>query len=225
MRLVSMAAAAAVMATAMPVAAVTFNVTAPGTTAIPNNNNFKSQLTALVPSLTRFAATGATISLSGAATVKFEYLGSESGFKNAFSVSGGTGFSYQEMSTGLDPWNAAGTPIGTVQSYAAGAITNWFFGSPGRSTPGPFGIGTEQFGIFLPAGQGSYSSNVLYLGFDDEPGSDDDNHDDMIIRVTAEDFGGQGTVPEPASWAMLIAGFGLVGAVSRRRRGAASTAA
>lgn len=32
-------------------------------------------------------------------------------------------------------------------------------------------------------------------------------------------------VPEPASWAMLIAGFGLVGAVSRRRRGAASVAA
>jgi hypothetical protein len=25
-------------------------------------------------------------------------------------------------------------------------------------------------------------------------------------------------VPEPASWAMLIAGFGLVGAVARRRQ-------
>lgn len=30
-------------------------------------------------------------------------------------------------------------------------------------------------------------------------------------------FGG-GAVPEPASWAMLIAGFGLVGAMARRRR-------
>jgi hypothetical protein len=29
---------------------------------------------------------------------------------------------------------------------------------------------------------------------------------------------GSGAVPEPDSWAMLIAGFGLVGAVSRRRR-------
>lgn len=28
----------------------------------------------------------------------------------------------------------------------------------------------------------------------------------------------QGAIPEPSSWAMLIAGFGLVGAVSRRRR-------
>lgn len=32
-------------------------------------------------------------------------------------------------------------------------------------------------------------------------------------------------VPEPASWAMLIAGFGLVGAVARRRRGNISVAA
>ena len=33
---------------------------------------------------------------------------------------------------------------------------------------------------------------------------------------------GSGAVPEPASWAMLIAGFGLVGAVSRRSRVAAA---
>ena len=31
-------------------------------------------------------------------------------------------------------------------------------------------------------------------------------------------FEAYGAVPEPASWAMLIAGFGLVGAMSRRRR-------
>jgi len=31
-------------------------------------------------------------------------------------------------------------------------------------------------------------------------------------------YNGGGVVPEPASWAMLIAGFGLVGAAARRRR-------
>ena len=33
-----------------------------------------------------------------------------------------------------------------------------------------------------------------------------------------EDFGPTGVVPEPASWAMMIAGFGLVGGAMRRRR-------
>ncbi|WP_409049594.1 PEPxxWA-CTERM sorting domain-containing protein [Sandarakinorhabdus sp.] len=33
---------------------------------------------------------------------------------------------------------------------------------------------------------------------------------------------GTGAVPEPASWAMLIAGFGLVGAAARRRRAIAA---
>ncbi|WP_418895818.1 PEPxxWA-CTERM sorting domain-containing protein [Sandaracinobacteroides sayramensis] len=30
--------------------------------------------------------------------------------------------------------------------------------------------------------------------------------------------GNPGAVPEPATWAMMIAGFGLVGSVARRRR-------
>lgn len=36
--------------------------------------------------------------------------------------------------------------------------------------------------------------------------------------------GETGAVPEPASWAMLIAGFGLTGAMLRRRRAATQTA-
>jgi hypothetical protein len=36
----------------------------------------------------------------------------------------------------------------------------------------------------------------------------------------AQNYFGIAAVPEPGSWAMLIAGFGLVGATSRRRRAA-----
>ena len=217
MRIQMLAMVVAGLALAAPVGAVTFNVT-PGTVkTVLNNNFFRAQLTGI--GLSRYTHNaGTSVSLSGPATLTFEYIGSESGFHNMFTVTGVGGFSRQEVSGGIEHWNAAGADFGTALNYAAGVISNWQFSSPGRPTPGPFGIGTEQFGIFLPSSSGVYSSSVLYLGFDDEPGSDDDNHDDMIIRVTATPFVDPQGIPEPSSWAMLIAGFGLVGAAQRKRK-------
>lgn len=39
-----------------------------------------------------------------------------------------------------------------------------------------------------------------------------------VFGEKIETVGGPGVVPEPASWAMLIMGFGLVGSMARRRR-------
>jgi hypothetical protein len=44
------------------------------------------------------------------------------------------------------------------------------------------------------------------------------------VFLSAAGGGGAGGVPEPATWAMLIAGFGLVGAAARRRRRAVALA-
>ena len=44
------------------------------------------------------------------------------------------------------------------------------------------------------------------------------NNDASYEKLVFTNVGG--SVPEPASWAMLIAGFGLVGAAARRRRAA-----
>lgn len=46
------------------------------------------------------------------------------------------------------------------------------------------------------------------------------SNDPLIDGVSFVLAGPGGAVPEPASWAMLIAGFGLVGAAARRRRAA-----
>ncbi len=52
----------------------------------------------------------------------------------------------------------------------------------------------------------------FYEEFDDWPDDWDGIWESGTITVTYT------TVPEPATWAMLIAGFGLVGATARRRR-------
>lgn len=218
MRKISMLLAAAGMAIAAPaMAAFTVKVGAP-VTAIPSNNDFKLNLSN--SGLSFYTADGAKVSLSTASDLTFEFIGSESGFKDSFKAAGGT-ISFSETSTS----GILGSNLGTwtvldsdTAGYGAGQITDWFFSSDqGAQNKG---IGTTEFAIFLPQGFNAgdtWRTRVLYLGFDDQISNIDDNHDDFIVRVTVGGFN-PGGVPEPGTWAMLIAGFGMVGAARRRRR-------
>lgn len=202
----AMAAAALI---ASPAAAVQFtvNVASP-VDAVPSNNDFRSQLSAA--GLDFYTALGAGVGLTGPARLTFAFMGSESGFSDSFSARGGA-VSVSE-NTSFTSW--AARPIGRL-TYGGGAITDWLFDSSGGAQDA--GIGTREFGIFVPRAfqnGGNWLTNVLYLGFDDQISNIDDNHDDMIIRITAT------AVPEPASWAMMILGFGMVGTMLKRRRGA-----
>jgi hypothetical protein len=65
----------------------------------------------------------------------------------------------------------------------------------------------------------SYAPDVSAVGglvIQHGPGSENRGLDN--ISFTISDLPAGPSVPEPASWAMLIAGFGLVGAAMRRRR-------
>jgi hypothetical protein len=66
---------------------------------------------------------------------------------------------------------------------------------------GFFGYNAAGSGLRFGPGPNSFCNEGVNCGFVDGPAA-------------------AGGVPEPANWAMLIAGFGLIGAVSRRRRAA-----
>ncbi len=58
----------------------------------------------------------------------------------------------------------------------------------------------------LPAG--------TYVGFEDLAGGGDLDYEDLAFIFTNV----RSNVPEPAAWALMLGGFGLVGAAMRRRR-------
>ncbi|MBC7522579.1 MAG: PEP-CTERM sorting domain-containing protein [Sandarakinorhabdus sp.] len=74
--------------------------------------------------------------------------------------------------------------------------------------------------LATPASSGSWNTfNIPYLNKKGEGNPHDLSH--LAFFGKADDGGGDGTgntVPEPASWAMLITGFSLVGFAARRRQ-------
>lgn len=212
---------AATLALALPAAvqaAPTVQVNFSGSpTAIPGNNDFQGKLATL--GLTNYVALGASLILSEEASIKFEFLGSESGYSDTFSVAGG-GISYTETSEiedhfGFGPPTPGSLPttspinLGSL-TFSAGSLKNILLYTSNYGDPAT--VGDPGFGIFLEDGQQSGSNvTTFYLGYDDYVRNTDDNHDDFIIRATVS------PVPEPATWAMLLFGFGVAGMAMRSR--------
>ena len=192
---------------AAPATAAEFIVNFGDTTDIAGNNNFRRQLNRL--GLHKYANFGATLALSAPGTITFHRVAAESGFTNRFTGGSVTALETDENLFRDPKW--LGSDI-----FAQGSLQGQlFFTTNGNGDVSH--IGSEGFGIFLPSNaSGRYRSNTLYFGFDDLVNKDDDNHDDFIVKATVV-----GGVPEPTTWAMLIAGFGLVGLSVRRSRAVA----
>lgn len=200
------ASVAALALFAAPASAANFVVGVGGNeTTLINANDFKSDLEALGLPLLR---TLASLTLDGPATIKIELLGSESGAIDRFLL-GGLTFTHSPDGNYFD----APIQVGSV-TFDDPATFNIAFTSSLSDYLLLHGPGSPEFGYFLPrTADGVFVTNVLYLGYDNQiTATDDDNHDDLVIRLTVT------AVPEPAAWAMMIAGFGVVGAVARRRR-------
>lgn len=157
------------------------------------------------------AGFGANLYYSGRTKVRFTYLGAEAGFENEFSVLGRTIFS----NLGSDASSA-----GDFVEYSfsgSGALPFSFLSGGDRGTVANGSnrddsvLGSAGGVNFFVATDTTEYGSGLFLGFDDtvDP-ADDDDHDDLAIRVE------QIQVPAPATLALFGAGLlGLGGALRR----------
>jgi hypothetical protein len=134
--------------------------------------------------------------LGGTAT--FTYLGNESGNSNLFTFSAG--------SQTLTEANAVGTSV--TGAIGAGALGFSFTDSNTGST---FGNGSTALVYVADVATASYGNFKYVIGFNDN-GSSDGDFDDFVVGVNVA------AVPEPETYALMLAGLGALGFVSRRRQ-------
>jgi hypothetical protein len=108
--------------------------------------------------------------------------------------------------TGNDPNEAVSVEVSYIPTFGGSPITYTLSGN-GENFYGIYGDAGEQiqsitFGNYLPAGSGIASIKQVRLGG---------------VRPT-ETPTPEGVVPEPGTWAMMLIGFGAIGAGMRRRR-------
>jgi hypothetical protein len=105
------------------------------------------------------------------------------------------------------------TQVGRTYSYSfyllsPGGTPNAFSATLGSSTLASFtNAGAFGYTLFTGMHVATAANETLSFSFRQDP---------SFWRL--DDVSVTGSIPEPSNWAMLIAGFGLVGAAARRRR-------
>jgi hypothetical protein len=130
-------------------------------------------------------------------------------------MSDGDGLIVNRFATASDDsGEAVGTQIGSIVApLTQGGLT-----APYGSLVGELGGVYEELGANFAGA--AWGTGTLNLFFWDINGFDNAGSIAFDIKPVSE-VRGPGGVPEPASWALMITGFGAAGAMLRRRRTAA----
>lgn len=174
----------------------------PGSSAVVNNNVL-DQLTGVTGS-TLAGTFGASIGeVNTSNSYKVDIIGYEALELNTFTLDGGSyttaaaAFPGEFSATGLASWIA--TNLDFTFSTTSGATPS----SVSNGDANDFSSGTANFFAAID------TDGSLLLFFDDFGNADDDNHDDLVVRISA--------VPLPAGMLLLMTGMGALVVRSRRK--------
>ncbi len=171
------------------------------TRGIPRNNDVGGILTSL--GLTDFTR-ARDVQFNTFGTLDVFYLGSESGFINTVEINGETVFTENPDRLTQTPFVSDFIHTFNIERGDLLSDLGLSFGS-NRGTPAA--LGDAGFGeFFSPQG-----GNRFALGFGDNTG--DGDFDDLVVGLQFS----TSAIPEPATWLMMILGFGVVGLQIRRR--------